>query len=173
MSMAAGTGSVAVVARLFSSLVRVAFLRVVMTPPAHDEDITEAKARLRCLPRPGWRGQRSNYHPDHLGPAAELTHQAADDYQSRVRNSPTMSPYAKWLGEQEDLPKGATYFATKSWPPQSMSATLIPAFTGIAQCQLCHQPNLLGVSLGPRLAGLSYRPLVAEIERFAHRRKNP
>ena len=38
---------------------------------------------------------------------------------------------------------------------------------GIEQCQPCHQPNFEGGPPAPRLAGLSYEYLLAEMRSFA------
>src|SRR5262249_5237008 len=63
--------------------------------------------------------------------------------------------------------KIASYFAAKSWPAQSATATPAPPPKGIAQCQPCHQPNFQGGPPAPRLAGLSYEYLVTSMHSFA------
>ena len=88
------------------------------------------------------------------------------NYRNGERNNPIMSPIVKSLAE-EDLRKIASYFAAKSWPAQSTTATSAPPPKGIAQCQPCHQPNFQGGPPAPRLAGLSYEYLVTSMRSFA------
>ena len=68
---------------------------------------------------------------------------------------------------QEDLRKIAAHFAAKSWPTRHASTASASPPNGIAQCQLCHQPNFVGGPPAPRLAGLSYEYLVAAMRSFA------
>ena len=106
------------------------------------------------------------------------------DYRSGDRESPIMSPIAKSL-DQDDLRKMAAYFAAKAWPSQiapPATPTRVKAVASrkpdatlkaLAQCQLCHQPNFEGGLPAPRLAGLSYEYLAAEMHKFArHERTN-
>jgi cytochrome c553 len=88
------------------------------------------------------------------------------DYRSGERDSPIMSPIAKQLA-QEDLRKIAAYFAAKSWPAKTTPVAASSPPQGIAQCQPCHQPNFEGGPPAPRLAGLSYDYLLAEMRGFA------
>ena len=88
------------------------------------------------------------------------------DYRSGDRDSSIMSPIAKQLA-REDLRKIAAYFAAKSWPAKTVPVAMASPPTGIAQCQPCHQPNFEGGPPAPRLAGLSYEYLLAEMRSFA------
>jgi len=88
------------------------------------------------------------------------------DYRSGDRDSPIMSPIAKQLA-REDLRKIAAYFAAKSWPAQAVPVAASAPPKGIEQCQPCHQPNFEGGPPAPRLAGLSYEYLLAEMRSFA------
>ncbi|MBV8535027.1 MAG: c-type cytochrome [Alphaproteobacteria bacterium] len=87
------------------------------------------------------------------------------DYRSGDRENPIMTPIAKDLA-QEDLRKIARYFAAKAWPAQPGAAgAALP--NGAAQCQPCHQPKFEGGMPAPRLAGLSYDFLIAQMNAFA------
>jgi cytochrome c553 len=88
------------------------------------------------------------------------------DYRNGERDSPIMSPIAKQLA-QDDLRKIAAYFAAKSWPAKTVPVAASSPPQGIAQCQPCHQPNFEGGPPAPRLAGLSYDYLLAEMRGFA------
>jgi len=124
--------------------------------PAYAADDIEAKAQTCtvCHGQIIW-GQQQGYLVKQL-----------HDYRSGDRDSPIMSPIAKQLA-QEDLRKIAAYFAAKSWPAQSAAAAAPPPPMGISQCQPCHQPNFEGGPPAPRLAGLSYEYLLAEMRSFA------
>ena len=98
------------------------------------------------------------------------------DYRNGERKSAIMAPIARDLAE-EDLRKIAALFAAKSWPAKrvvSADSAKAPAPPkGIAQCEVCHQPNFQGGMPAPRLAGLSYEYLVASMREFAkHERTN-
>lgn len=88
------------------------------------------------------------------------------DFRNGERKSAIMSPIARDLAE-EDLRKIAAIFAAKSWPAQHASAKAPAPPKGIAQCEVCHQPNFKGGMPAPRLAGLSYEYLVASMRAFA------
>jgi cytochrome c553 len=88
------------------------------------------------------------------------------DYKSGDRESQVMSAFAQTL-TQADLRPAARYFAGKSWPARATPAASAPAPSGIAVCQICHQPNFVGGLPAPRLAGQSYEYLVEAMRAFA------
>ena len=88
------------------------------------------------------------------------------DYRNGERNSPIMTPIAKALAEA-DLRPIADFFSIKHWPSLAAPVTTTAPPVAIAQCQPCHQSNFEGTPAGPRLAGLSYEYLVAEMRRYA------
>lgn len=88
------------------------------------------------------------------------------NFRNGERNSAIMSPIARDLAE-EDLRKMAALFAAKPWPAQRASAKAPAPPKGIAQCEVCHQPNFQGGMPAPRLAGLSYEYLVAAMRAYA------
>jgi cytochrome c553 len=88
------------------------------------------------------------------------------DYRSGDRENAIMTPIAKDLA-QEDLRKIARYFAAKPWPTTAQPAAAAALPKGAAQCQPCHQPKFEGGMPAPRLAGLSYEFLIAQMNAFA------
>lgn len=88
------------------------------------------------------------------------------NYRNGERDNPIMSPIAKGLDEA-DLRKYAAYFAAKPWPARAMPAASAALPKGAAQCQPCHQPNFQGGMPAPRVAGLSYEYLIAQMDAFA------
>lgn len=88
------------------------------------------------------------------------------NYRNGERDNPIMSPIAKALAE-EDLRKLAAYFAAKPWPAHAMPAASATLPKGAAQCQPCHQASFQGGMAAPRLAGLSYEYLTAQMDAFA------
>lgn len=87
------------------------------------------------------------------------------DYRSGDRDNPIMSAIAKDI-PQEDLRKIAAYFAAKPWPAHAAAASAqLPQ--GASQCQPCHQPKFDGGMPAPRLAGLSYDYIAAQMNAFA------
>ena len=87
------------------------------------------------------------------------------DYRSGDRGHPLMGSIAKGL-KQEDLRKIAHYFAGKTWPQGNGNASA-PEPQGIVACKICHQPKFEGGLPAPRLAGLSYDYLIAQMNNFA------
>src|SRR6266481_6408740 len=135
--------------------------------PAYAADDIEAKAQT-CTVCHGQNGMPTDSKtiPIIWGQQQSYLVKQLHDYRSGDRDSPIMSPIAKQLA-QEDLRKIAAYFAAKSWPAQSAAAAAPPPPMGISQCQPCHQPNFEGGPPAPRLAGLSYEYLLAEMRSFA------
>ena len=88
------------------------------------------------------------------------------DFRNGERKSAVMSPIAKDLAEG-DLRQLAAYFSSKTWPARRAAAKPPSAPKGLSQCQTCHQPKFEGGMPAPRLAGLSYEYLVAQMHAFA------
>ena len=153
--------------RLFLTVLGAGMGLAIIAMPVHSADDIEAKAQL-CVACHGQNGMSTDPKtiPIIWGQQQSYLVKQLHDYRSGDRDSPIMSPIAKAL-EQADLRKIAAYFAAKSWPAQAASATSVSPPKGIAQCQPCHQPNFVGGPPAPRLAGLSYEYLVAEMRRYA------
>ena len=153
------------ISRRFSALA-VGF--AVAAAPAYAADDIEAKAQT-CAACHGQNGvpHRPKNHSDHLGSAAELSHEAIARLPKRRSRQPDhdahrQRPCAGGSSQDRGLFRGqelagATTRAAASAPPPN----------GIAQCQPCHQPNFEGGPPAPRLAGLSYEYLVASMRGFA------
>jgi len=160
-------------ARLCSAIAGAGFgLAIIVVPVAAADDI-ETKA-LVCVACHGQTGLPTDPKTVPIIWGQDLSYLVKQlrDYRNGERDSPIMSPIAKSL-DQGDLRKMAAYFAAKPWPPQNAVAAIaaprkrIAAPRGIEQCRLCHQPNFEGGRPAPRLAGLSYDYLAAEMHRFA------
>ncbi len=153
--------------RLFSTIVSAGVSFAITAVSAYSADDIEAKAQA-CA---ACHGQNSvptdpKTIPNIWGQEKSYLVKQLHDYRSGDRDDPIMSPIAKGLA-QEDLRKIAAYFAAKSWPAQRAAAATPSPPKGIAQCQPCHQPNFEGGPPAPRLAGLSYEYLLAEMRSFA------
>jgi cytochrome c553 len=166
-------GNGTMLARLFSTIVGAGIGLAIVAVPVCAADDIEAKAQV-CSACHGQNGLPLDPKtmPIIWGQQQSYLVKQLHDYRSGDRDSTIMSPIAKGL-EQGDLRKIAAYFAAKTWPAQNASATSISSGKGvtspkgIAQCQACHQTNFEGGPPAPRLAGLSYEYLVAEMHRFA------
>jgi cytochrome c553 len=88
------------------------------------------------------------------------------DYRNGARENGIMTPIAKGL-QQADLRAIARYFAAKPWPAHTSTANTAAEPEKIAMCKPCHQPNFEGGPPAPRLAGLSYEYLIAQMNAFA------
>jgi cytochrome c553 len=88
------------------------------------------------------------------------------DYRSGARENPIMSGIAKTL-QQQDLRPIGKYFAAKTWPAKQAAANN-PAPAKMENCMICHQAHLEGGQPAPRLAGLSYEYLIAQMNAFAN-----
>ena len=162
-----GGSSNAMRTRLFSTLLGAGIGLAVIAVLAHAADDIEVTAQL-CAACHGQNGVPSDPKtvPIIWGQEPSYLFKQMRNYRNGERDNPIMSPIAKSLAE-EDLRKIASYFAAKSWPAQSATATPAPPPKGIAQCQPCHQPNFQGGPPAPRLAGLSYEYLVTSMHSFA------
>ncbi len=136
-------------------------------PPVHAADEIEAKAQP-CAACHGANGVPTDPKtiPVIWGQEQSYLMKQLRDFRNGERNSAVMSPIAKDLAEGE-LRKVAAYFAAKTWPARPAPAKQPLPPKGIAQCQVCHQPNFEGGMPAPRLAGLSYEYLVAAMRAFA------
>jgi len=152
--------------RFFSAIFGMGLGLVIALPPAHAQDEIEAKAQL-CAACHGDKGTPADPKtmPVIWGQQQSYLMKQLRDFRSGERNSAIMSPLAKNLAEG-DLRKIAAYFAAKPWPQRASAESPSPP-KGIAQCQACHQPNFQGGMPAPRLAGLSYEYLAAEMRAFA------
>jgi cytochrome c553 len=156
--------------RFFSAVLGIA-IGLAAALPAQAADEIEAKAQL-CAGCHGQNGVPADPKtiPPIWGQQQSYLMKQLRDYRSGERNNGIMSPIARNLDEG-DLRKLAAYFAGKTWPAKKAAAKAVPAPRGIAQCQACHQPNFEGGMPAPRLAGLSYEYLVAEMRAFAAERR--
>jgi cytochrome c553 len=91
------------------------------------------------------------------------------DYRNGAREHPIMAPMAKNV-DRGDLRPLAVYIAGKTWPAKAAGVTpaAAPADEKIAICKACHQQNFEGGLPAPRLAGLSYEYLKAQMDAFAN-----
>src|SRR3954470_19873877 len=100
------------------------------------------------------------------GQQASYLFKQLHDYRAGDRKHGVMEAMAKTI-KQEDMRKVANYFAGKQWPAKQGGepAGQEPANMGL--CKICHQPNFEGGLPAPRLAGLSYEYLLAQMNKFA------
>jgi cytochrome c553 len=151
----------------FATIIGAAALVGVVAGPAVAADDIESKVQV-CAACHGANGVPLDPKtmPVIWGQQANYLYKELHDYHSGARTSPIMSPVVKDLS-LEDLRKIADYFAAKTWPANPAPAASALPPEGIAQCQLCHQPNFEGGAPAPRLAGLSYEYLIAAMRSFA------
>jgi len=88
------------------------------------------------------------------------------DFESGDRAFEAMAWMTSTLSQSE-MASAAAYFAKKSWPARSASATSASPPALVAVCQACHQQNFVGGLPAPRLAGQSYEYLVEAMRRYA------
>jgi cytochrome c553 len=102
---------------------------------------------------------------------------ALRSYQRGERQNAVMEAVAKSL-KYEDTRPIAHHFAEKIWPENSAKTASAPENSannappaepnGIAVCKICHQENFQGALPAPRLAGLSYEYLIAQMRAFGN-----
>ena len=145
--------------RFFLTIFGATFSFAITVVPACAADDIEAKVQM-CAACHGQNGLPVDPKtiPIIWGQQQSYLVKQLHDYRSGDRENPIMSPIAKSVA-QEDLRKIAAYFAAKGWPTQHASTASASPPNGIAQCQLCHQPNFEGGPPAPRLARLSYEYL--------------
>ncbi len=88
------------------------------------------------------------------------------DFQSGDRNFEVMAWMAKTLAPAE-LGPAADFYAKTNWPVRPSTAASATPPNGVAICEVCHQQNLVGGPIAPRLAGQNYEYLVETMRRFA------
>jgi cytochrome c553 len=88
------------------------------------------------------------------------------DFESGDRAFEAMAWMTSTLSQSE-MASAAAYFAKKSWPARSASATSASPPALVAVCQACHQQNFVGGLPAPRLAGQSYEYLVEAMRGYA------
>ena len=152
---------------LFSTLCGAAGIFATIAAPAVAADDIEAKAQT-CAACHGANGVPIDPKtmPIIWGQQANYLYKELHDYKSGDRKSPIMAPVVADIS-LADLRQLANYFAAKSWPPKQASGDAGSPPNGIAQCQLCHQPNFEGGAPAPRLAGLSQDYLAGTMRDFA------
>lgn len=99
-------------------------------------------------------GQQSNY-----------LYKELHDYHSGDRANAIMAPLAKGFSF-DDLRALANYYAAKTWPANSATASGSLPESG-NMCKACHGQKFEGGEPAPRLAGLSYDYLLAQMNAFA------
>ena len=112
--------------RLFSTLLGAGIGLAVIAVLAHAADDIEVTAQL-CAACHGQNGVPSDPKtvPIIWGQERSYLFKQMRNYRNGERDNPIMSPIAKSLAE-EDLRKIASYFAAKSWPARSATATPAP-----------------------------------------------
>jgi cytochrome c553 len=134
--------------------------------PSYAADEIETKAQM-CTACHGQNGTPADPKtmPIIWGQQTAYMAKQLHDYRSGDRESPIMAGIAKGL-TQADLRPMAAYFAAKSWPAHQGAAPAASAPAGLAQCTACHQAKFEGGLPAPRLAGLSYEYLLAQMKAF-------
>lgn len=87
-------------------------------------------------------------------------------YKTGERQNPVMEAVAKSI-KIEDMRPIACNFAGKTWPENQAKNASAAEPNGMAVCKVCHQQNFQGALPAPRLAGLSYEYLSAQMRAFA------
>ena len=167
---------------LFAIVAGAATIFALTAAPANADDDIAAKAQA-CAACHGQNGEPLDPKtmPIIWGQQSNYLYKELHDFHSGDRQSPIMGPAVKDLSLQ-DLRAIANYFAAKSWPAKQAagasggSAGATPAATpvaataapeGIGMCKACHGQNFEGGAPAPRLAGLSYEYLAAQMRNFA------
>jgi cytochrome c553 len=155
--------------RLFSTAIAAGFL-VAAAAPLQAQDTVEAKVQA-CNACHGSNGMPADPKtmPIIWGQQVSYLFKQLSDYRNGAREHPIMSPLAKSI-QRDDLRPVAVYFGGKTWPAKAAGSMpgSPPAAEKIAVCKACHQPNFEGGPPGPRLAGLSYEYLKAQMDGFAN-----
>src|SRR5216683_481951 len=120
-----------------------------------------------------WR-QRRSYRPEdhsgHLGPGAELPHEAVARFSERRAQRRDHVTHRQGSGRGRSAQDRGLFRGQDVAGAAGVRKAAVAA-DGIAQCQACHQPNFQGGMPAPRLAGLSYEYLVAAMRAFATERR--
>jgi cytochrome c553 len=151
----------------FLSMVATGVVVGFVAVPARAQDSIESKVQV-CAVCHGQNGVPADPRttPIIWGQQVYYLDKQLSDYRNGARDNPIMTPIAKTL-KQEDLRAIAAYFAAKTWPAHSGGPAPGSPPNGIAMCQPCHQEHFDGGPPAPRLAGLSYEYIAAEMNAFA------
>jgi len=137
--------------------------------PAMAQDDVAAKAQI-CSVCHGAAGQPIDPKtiPIIFGQQSNYLYKELHDFHSGDRTNAMMSATVKAF-TLPDLRQIANFFAAKTWPAKQgdAAATAAPAPDGIDQCRACHQANFEGGQPAPRLSGLTYEYLIAQMNAFA------
>jgi cytochrome c553 len=87
-------------------------------------------------------------------------------YKKGDRQNSVMEAISRSI-KNEDIRPIARYFAGKAWPENQAKNGSAAEPNDMANCKVCHQKNFEGTPAGPRLAGLSYEYLSAQMRAFA------
>ncbi|HWG03942.1 MAG TPA: c-type cytochrome [Beijerinckiaceae bacterium] len=100
------------------------------------------------------------------GQQANYLYKELHDYHSGARANEVMGPIAKnfTLAELRDI---ANYFAAKTAPTPASAAAAATMPQQANQCLICHGKSFEGGAPAPRLAGLGYDYLIAQMNAFA------
>jgi len=154
---------------LFSTISGAVVLVAVVAVPANAQDAIEAKVQV-CGSCHGQAGEPMDPKtmPTIWGQQQSYLVKQLHDFRSGDRTSAIMAAMAKTI-QQDEIRKVAAYFAAKPWPPEKASAPApaAPPEEKIAVCKACHQAKFEGGAPAPRLAGLSYEYLLAQMNNFA------
>jgi len=154
-------------ARMLSLLVGVGAGLALAVGPASAQNDVESKAQT-CVACHGQNGVPADPKtmPIIWGQQASYIAKELHDYRSGDRDNAIMAGIAKGL-TQQDLRPLANYFAGKTWPAhQGAAAAAATQPAALTQCQACHQAKFEGGAPAPRLAGLSYEYLLAQMKAF-------
>ncbi len=144
-----------------------ALFAVVAVPAIAADEIDPARVQV-CGACHGQNGEPTNpaTTPIIWGQMPNWLYKELHDFHSGDRENPIMSGLVKGYS-LEDLRKVANYFAAKTWPASHATAPAGAEPEGITVCKSCHQPKFEGGAPAPRLAGLSYEYLIANMNAFA------
>lgn len=152
---------------LISGIFCAAALAALATVPAIAADDIESRVQV-CSGCHGPNGEpTSAITPIIWGQQATWLYKELHDYHSGDRTNAIMAPIVKGF-TLSDLRQVADYFAAKTWPAGHAATAAATAPEGTTVCRACHGQNFQGGAPAPRLAGLSYEYLIAQMNAFAN-----
>lgn len=152
--------------KLIPAMFCAAAISVVSVLPAYAADDIATKVTV-CSSCHGQNGEPINATtPIIWGQQANYLYKELHDYHSGDRANAIMAPIVQSF-TLPDLRQAADYFAAKTWPAQHAANTSATPPEGSATCKACHGQNFEGGAPAPRLAGLSYEYLIAQMNAFA------
>ena len=155
---------------LFSLLVGTVTVSAIVALPAHAADDIASRLQI-CAACHGADGTPTNpATPVIWGQKENYLFKELHDFHSGERTNAIMSPMVQSFS-LDDLRKVAASFASKPWPVQPKTASAASPPAGIAMCKACHGDNFEGGAPAPRLAGLNYDYLIAQMRNFANGRR--